>query len=512
MGEQLEPVRTLDQGNRSSQAAVEEAYSDPDYYRQVLSEQNNGNNGSNALHDMEIVDEQGDAGEDNGDKNKPLPPSQRPISDIPPELQQLADQYGLSVDRVEFNGTTTYAFGVVGPDGEVEIIANGTDEDTLRQTFIDERAARVGRLEDQYNLDILDTGERTNGGDLARAPNFAELTTLEYALEQSGPSARDEDDLSDIPYIGPALEALDNDELVIAYAQSDTSEHAAAYYSHSHGDSRAQIVFDPGYGDNANVAIHELAHNGQYGYWNADNPESERYQEYLERLGWVRTEDGTELIMTDDQPPQYFDQIEREGANGKGQEKFFLRTDREGNYLDAEGNRVDNPDEAQRIEPDEMARRAKVKPATGYIDTPREYGAEMMTVLRTSEDTRAMLLREHADTYYLARDLDQQEINDQYGVDEDGQPNKIRLETGEIVDNTEANRRHLADWEEQVLSTPADPDKEGKLREALEAIHKGVVKGTEAGLPEGNQPGSERPQTQPPPQPVPPDNQLSGPG
>lgn len=394
-----------------------ETWGDPNYFRQVSNFKGGNDFPADVLPAFDDIPADLPA--------NPALPEDVAESAVPEDVAKLAAEYGLQVKPTEQSGNTTYSFTTVSPDGETVEVAHGTDPASLRAEFDTKLQQEIAVLENTYNVDVLGAGDKTTKGATARNPTFQELAVLNYGLERSGPSALDEDYNSD-----------NLNGLVFAYAAEDTSP-SEAYYHPDENGNRAEIVFDPGSGQNEHIVIHELAHNGQFRYWEADDRSSEQYNEYLEKVGWKKLAPGKEVLVTSDDPPQYFRPISP---------KAWIRVDDQGTPLDENGNPTDR-ESAPVVSNNEVMERAKVTPATDYFTSAREHGAELVTVIREDESTRGALLHQNPQSYQIAVELDQEELNDEYGVDANGEPNKIRMPSGEIRDNSPENRHILAEWE-----------------------------------------------------------------
>lgn len=363
---------------------------------------------------------------------------------VPQDVRALATRFGLGVQRKEIDGQPIFTFTLALQGGEQRVVASGSDLDAVTTRLQSSRRFFEWALEQKYNIEILENGATTTKGDVVRAPNLRELSVLDYSMQRSLASATDEDDRSDDGLVPWLSEAFDDDRLRLAYAAEATLPGAAAYYLQGNDEKRAMIVFDPGSGSDVRANLHEIAHNGQFGFWQADNRASERYREYTNLLGWTSTTGGTELIITNTSPPRYFRKVVPDSP-GAGR-VVWMRSDLDGNFLNASGEHV-KASGAEVWSNSMMRANALVHPASDYFDSPKEHGAELITKFRESAASRAALLALNAQSYNLAKQLDQRELDAFYGVDSAGMPLKLRQADGLIVDNNAVNREAIQKWE-----------------------------------------------------------------
>jgi hypothetical protein len=204
-------------------------------------------------------------------------------------------------------------------------------------------------------------------------------------------------------------------------------------------------VIEPNGGDDTpdqvmRVFMHELAHNGQHRLYGDD--ETFRTA-YAAQFGFVKVGDDW-LLQTKD--GGYFKSLPGEGGVGSS---GWVRTDKDGNPVDENGNPSDNP---QKITNEEARDIALVTPTTGYFPNPAEAGAEATSKYRGGEESRAEFLASNPDTYAVIKQLDQLDINKTYGLDANGQPKCIRNPDGLLVPNTPENQAAVEQFEDSVTS------------------------------------------------------------
>jgi hypothetical protein len=82
-------------------------------------------------------------------------------------------------------------------------------------------------------------------------------------------------------------------------------------------------------------------------------------------------------------------------------------------------------------------------------------GAAMLTPFRDNRELRTKLYKVSADSYAVAKDLDQYQINAAFGTQPDGQPKFIRNPDGIVVENNDNNRRVVDEFEKKLRDTTA---------------------------------------------------------
>ncbi len=358
-----------------------------------------------------------------------------------PKTVKLAEENGLQVDAKVVDGKTVNEYYVPGPDGEHQVVLETDQPPEKAKEQIDQWAKDKTRdLEKTFNVQISGEGETDVYGRglpwssyATRAPNAGELATLEQALLRSVPDTQ----------------TFSGKPLKISYLKDHVPDEGVGAFARGE-----EIVLSPH--PTQSTIIHELAHIGQQELahdWVPRGLESETgrdniRKEFADKMGWKASDNGWIL---EDKDGNYWKPVKWPGED-------WVRTDDNGNPADANGKRTDNPlnpfdhgeDTAQHKSSAEIAEIAKVTPTSSYFPNPAEMWAEMAANFRNGEQSRQDLFEQDPDTYRLTRDLDQQQINSEFGIREDGQPNKIRLPNGLVVDNTDENRTAVDSFEKSI--------------------------------------------------------------
>lgn len=371
----------------------------------------------------------GDAGEE------PSPETETTGSDcknevllVEEEYQKLADEQQLEVRKIRNGCENEYQFYTEIDGVQQTVLETSDSPNAIKDQLRIKQDEFLNRIEQAYNVDVAETGETTKSYDEKRditlvTPTVGELNALDLALRNSVP---DTDTVSGKP-LRIAITEKDQDFGVLGVARDDK-----------------EIVMD--YAGNLSylkeVIVHEVSHIGQV----------ERYAEqgdqtYGEALGWSKV-DGEWLMRGSD--GSYWKNVPQDN----NEPDKWMRTDANGNPADENGVRTDawwNPydhgeSSAQFISNDAMFHRAKVRPFSDYIANPDEMGAAMITPFRNNRNQRAELYKVSTETYDIAKQLDQQQIDAQYGT-ENGQPRLIRNPDGILVLNNEENRQIVIDYE-----------------------------------------------------------------
>jgi hypothetical protein len=184
------------------------------------------------------------------------------------------------------------------------------------------------------------------------------------------------------------------------------------------------------------VITHELAHQGQNTTgWLDEQKQRERAGE----VGWAPrtvTRDGkevTEFELKGKDGYQY--QVDRTDQNNP----VWRRRNAAGQYIDKNGNPVDDPSKAHTLSNEQMREQASVRPSTNYFDTPVEVMAEGTMHFRSGENGRRQLSQNNPELYKVVKKYDQMEIDIIHGKNPDGTPKMIRLPDGSVGPNTPAN-------------------------------------------------------------------------
>lgn len=345
--------------------------------------------------------------------------------------QKLADKQEIQVRSVEINGAAQHEF-YAKIDGKAQVLlqtkqAPEIAEKQLRQL----QDAKVKDLEKTYNLDIGKDGETTKSVDEKKdlavtTPTLGESSAIEQAILHSIPDIKTTD--------GKPLRIVVGDK-------SWGSEFGAGGVKRND-----EIVF--AYSDNISylkeVGVHELAHIGQ-----AQREKASGYDGYAIELGWVKA--GEDWLLRGKDGSYW----QNTGKNG-----IWIRTDERGNPADSSGKRTDNPlnpfdhgENSGRVQTKndaEVREIALVKPYSTYFGNPHEMGAAMLTPYRDNRELRAKLYNVSADSYAIAKDLDQYQINSAMGTEADGQAKYIRNPDGIVVQNTAENRQVIEQFEKSL--------------------------------------------------------------
>jgi hypothetical protein len=305
---------------------------------------------------------------------------------------------------------------------EVLTTTDGDYEEQLEQLQRDQ----IKDMEQTFNVDI-----NTNVGQVretedrhytTRLPNFGEMHALEDALYRSQPDT---------------LTGEDGERLRINFVDEKDGEGTGGFH-HRWSHEVTMVNFSEFSTESQQKVIeHEIAHHGQSVHDDGDDHASD---EYYSSLGYTRldNEDSTWAVRATDN--QLFTH-DRESGN-------FYRRNQEGDYLDAEGNVVEDMEDAEQLNGAEMAQRATVPHVHGgYPSNPREMDAEAHAYLRHSSEYREQLYNTSPDLYFAVKERDQEQINTAYGVNEDGTPKWIREPNGTLVENRRENQQVVADYE-----------------------------------------------------------------
>lgn len=296
----------------------------------------------------------------------------------------------------------------------------------------------------------------TKAGDIhARRPNLHELAGIESGIERAAPTHLSAD----------GKQGLKVYFLKDSYYKGDA---AIAYYIEKDKNSRTALYFDPGETDGipatekdaqakkyhvdgrlidsiAAVVVHECAHNEQN---NRELEKPANYAKLSKEIGWVGYVDPA------DKATKYL----LEGKDGTlykfhqddcSKPKTWLISDKEGHPLDKSGKPTTDSKKYQTLTKWELQDKAKHRPATIYFNNLYEEHAEAATAFRLDADNRGNLLKTSPTIYNAVKRWDDDAIATAYGSDSKNQPNKMRSPSGPIVDNNEANRKALTEWEEK---------------------------------------------------------------
>lgn len=330
-----------------------------------------------------------------------------------PELE-VAEAHGLLLLHNR-DGASRYVTYLAGQEVVVKTVAaEFQDMKALGKEFAALTIQKIEELESRYSVSIsrngigLYAGKLSAGGEKpleVRQPLYSEVLALEYALERSLPASNRKTQLQ----ILFTTDLLYPDRL----AQWELSS-----------NGKPTIIVGANRGESLDyVLMHELAHHAQYkmGY----QPLAARDWRVGRDLGWLvfhnrlTGESGWAITSSDGCIFKY------NSTQGK-----WVRCNKEGQCLNAEGKRVKRSAEAQLLSSSSMLLAAKIRPCTGYMTNPMEVQAEALAMYRMSSGHRARLLRRSPELYRLVQEFDQKHINHDFG---DG---LIRAANGCVVTRT----------------------------------------------------------------------------
>ncbi|MBI2811754.1 MAG: hypothetical protein HYX67_13135 [Candidatus Melainabacteria bacterium] len=346
---------------------------------------------------------------------------------IDPEISAVAKENGVNVTRTFVDGKAQYEYSIETNGEHVTLLVSDgpaeLDEKKLQQMHEE----KLNQVQDDYGVRFGRDGETTDvdGQSVPLiTPNLGQIYGVEASLARSQPDVVTKD--------GTPLE--------IDFTAVQGSNPNKGGFADGH-----RVVIEPNGGDDTpdqvmRVFMHELAHNGQHRLYGDD----ETFETtYAAKFGFVKVGDDW-LLQTKD--GRYFKSVAGQGGVGSS---GWVRTDKDGNTVDENGNLSDHP---QTISNDEARNLALVKPASGYFPNPAEAGAEATSMFRGGEESRAAFLSGNPDTYAVIKQLDQLDINKTYGLDANGQPKYIRSADGLIVANTAENQAAVKQFEDSVTS------------------------------------------------------------
>ncbi|CAN5528426.1 hypothetical protein BH10CYA1_BH10CYA1_32590 [soil metagenome] len=192
--------------------------------------------------------------------------------------------------------------------------------------------------------------------------------------------------------------------------------------------------------DFESLAIHEIAHATQY----RSILNSLDYSQYDE-MGWVpcnnvidKAKGGGWLIKT---------------SNGE----FYKREDSGDWTRTTENGTLLNDEQGQPVVKNsaQIREMAVVRPISDYFDNPREMQADSLMAYRAGRDWQKKLYDESPALYKMTKKWDQQELDEYYGLDKQGNSKRIRNFDGDIVENTEENRKNTLEHGAGAIYTDA---------------------------------------------------------
>lgn len=127
--------------------------------------------------------------------------------------------------------------------------------------------------------------------------------------------------------------------------------------------------------------------------------------------------------------------------------RYWIKRDKDGHPLDKAGHVVASDALAYGISNDQMRNDAKFRPSSNYFDDAQEATVEAIQNFRIDKHSRKELQHSSPEYYVMAKFEDQREINNQYGLNKDGTPRKVRLPNGHVVQNDDKARAEIAKFE-----------------------------------------------------------------
>lgn len=346
---------------------------------------------------------------------------------LDPDIAEVAKENGVSVSRTIVDGKIQYEYSVEVNGEHLVVLTSEGPAEADANNLEELRDEKLSEVEEDYGVIFGKDGETTdvNGEQIPlKTPNLGQVYGVESALARSQPD----------------VVTADGQPLEIDFPKEQGSNPNQGGFADG-----SRVVILPNGGEDApdqvmRVFMHELAHNGQNRLYGDD--ETFRTS-YAAQFGFVKVGDDWLLQAKDG---RYFKSIPGEGGVGSS---GWVRTDKDGNPVDENGNRSEDP---QIITNDEARDLALVTPATGYFPNPAEAGAEATSKFRGGEESRAEFLASNPETYAVAKQLDQLDINKTYGLDANGEPRYIRNSDGIIVENTPENQAAVEQFEDSVTS------------------------------------------------------------
>jgi len=303
---------------------------------------------------------------------------------------------------------------------------------------------KTAYLEKTFGIHLSRAGEKAPALDenglatkkmlTCRAPRIDELYGLELSLNQSKPSYKAQDNLKF--YFFNFEDPKGN--LAQAIFQEASPKPGIYVYNNSEklvvGED--DVVTPNGSASSyENLFTHEIAHMGQ------DKNNSNLVEgRHMGELGWFLA------------PGKTYKDVDPWFIKGKNNELYrptvdagylhWIRCDKTGAPLDAQGKLVSNEKSAQTLTNEEMRNQALVRPASSYFDNPYEAATEALTNFRVSRERRAALLQESPRMYEYARMADSSEIAALY-------PGRhlVRTPDGFLVPRSEQALREIALFE-----------------------------------------------------------------
>lgn len=364
----------------------------------------------------------------------------------------LEKKYGVEVR--EKNGRYEYVLKANGKDTVLFDSDKSTDGlNDAEKKLNDAAEARMRDIEEKYGIKITREGQEVSGvghGEErdkklhGRTPTLKELTALEEALKRSGDTRVTKD-----PNKPLEVTFVKEEEGPFGFYNAD-SNHLFMFTS-APGRNKVPPTAEDREGERSPtdppdlklIILHELAHHSQMSFPPDEQTRSKEYRD----MGWVESKDKEA-----DGAPKYEllgkDGYQYEVKPGKDGYMWY-RKDSEGNYIDKDGNRVDNIEQAHSMSVIEMRKQALVPPATDYFLHPIEQQGDNLALLRSGGDTTGQFIRDNYDLYVSTRATDQRHIDSVFGKNLDGTSKMIRLPDGTIAENNQRNQDKLRMFEQR---------------------------------------------------------------
>lgn len=289
-------------------------------------------------------------------------------------------------------------------------------------------------------------------------PTFPAMFGIEQGLKHSSPSQFAADGKT-----GTKIYLLDkqympniygNKQVLGVYKAEDKNKQPALYMTPA-GMALPPTAKDAdGVPEKRNIAwvtAHEITHNSQNNNWAKFPP-----AEVVDKLGWDT------IQLNDKEGNTVFQWYQLKGKNGElfmhgaddchSPSTWYL-ADKDGNRLDANGNKVEKIKDAAHFTNDEVIARARVKPITYYFMNPTEMMSEGLTSYRSGTDSRAKLASVSPELYKAAQKYDEEEIDKFYGKDVSGRPTHVRMPDGTVVERDSRAEEAISAFEKPLLGS-----------------------------------------------------------
>ncbi|MDX2106131.1 MAG: hypothetical protein SFY67_06980 [Candidatus Melainabacteria bacterium] len=389
-----------------------------------------------------LGDRRTDAAPDRGD---------RPIQTNSPELTRFAQANELDVSRAP-NGQLEFS---VKANGERRVLMQFDPTirglESAQEQLKKMTDGKIAEIKERFGVDIARAGDKTPPQQIhrpdgqvrigkpleARDPTYRELLGIESALNVSEPGQKPLDGRPAIKFYFPAKEPY------VKGAQARGTYEAEA-------GGRPAIVWEPGAlkdlptaeadstcrcGSNEHhgiqgITTHEVAHNSEV---NIHKIFGEDFVNQL--MGWTKT-----MVKAPD--GQMYPEWSVKGRNGETMTPAAdTLTSRNPKWTvrDANGKITG------RISSEEVMKRALIRPATNYLDSPSEMLAEGLTMLRLGGEQRESFMKNSPYFYDSIKSFDQAEMDNMLGKDK-----FMRNFDGRMVPKTPENLEALKVREEEA--------------------------------------------------------------